>query len=102
MKHQKHATLLVSYKNGSTARISRQIDGDETADQVWAHAFDWMRIKEMYREPIVLTAGTSKLFLMGQDIQFMQTHEEMFWVEGDENNGQQQETRQRHYLSKNV
>lgn len=84
MKNQKYATLTVGYKSGCTARISRQINGDETADKVWAHAFDWMRIKEMYREPIVLTAGNDKLFLMGQDINYMETHEECFWIEGGE------------------
>ena len=101
MKHQKHATLIVGYKSGTIARISRQINGDETADQVWAHAFDWMRIKEMYREPIVLTAGNDKLFLNGQDINFMQAYEELLWVESEERVGRD-ETMQVHYPSKSV
>ena len=101
MIQQRQAMLLVCYKGDSTARISRPMNDGETADQVWAHAFDWMRIKEMYREPIVLTAGNDKLFLNGQDINFMQAYEELLWVEGEERIGRD-EARYVHYPSKSV
>ena len=98
MIQQRQAMLLVCYKGDSTARISRPMNDGETADQVWAHAFDWMRIKEMYREPIVLTAGNDKLFLNGQDINFMQAYEELLWVEGGAER-EQEERRESHHTS---